>query len=105
MFATLQCLAEYSVDMPGTFRDLILQAASSDAALDLLTRALAKISLFKSLIGTTQGIDVIKGGIKVNALPEQASAIVNHRIAVFRFALWLWTREPLVLKPVVRAAP
>ena len=87
MFATLQCLAEYSVDMPGTFQDLIPQAASSDAALDVLTKALAKISLFKSLIGTIQGIDVIEGGIKINALPEQASAIVDHRIAVFRFAL------------------
>jgi len=73
--------------MPGTFQDLIPQAASSDAALDVLTKALAKISLFKSLIGTIQGIDVIEGGIKINALPEQASAIVDHRIAVFRFAL------------------
>ena len=68
MFATLQCLAEYSVDMPGTFQDLIPQAASSDAALDVLTKALAKISLSKSLIGTTQGIDVIEGGIKINAI-------------------------------------
>ena len=71
--AITQCLLLFSawqnnLSMPGTFRDLILQAASSDAALDVLAKALAKISLFKSLIGTTQGIDVIEGGIKINAI-------------------------------------
>ncbi len=30
---------------------------------------------------TTQSVDLIKGGIKVNALPEEAEAVVNHRIA------------------------
>ena len=34
------------------------------------------------MIRTTQAIDVIHGGVKSNALPEQAWAIVNHRIAV-----------------------
>ena len=31
---------------------------------------------------TTQAVDLISGGVKINALPEQASAVINHRIEV-----------------------
>ncbi|CBQ70939.1 probable CPS1-Gly-X carboxypeptidase YSCS precursor [Sporisorium reilianum SRZ2] len=31
---------------------------------------------------TTQAVDLISGGVKINNLPEQASAVVNHRIDV-----------------------
>ena len=34
------------------------------------------------VIQTSQAIDVISGGAKANALPESASATVNHRISV-----------------------
>lgn len=36
------------------------------------------------LLSTTQAVDIIEGGVKVNALPEQASAFVNQRIATER---------------------
>ncbi|KAJ3137216.1 hypothetical protein HK100_000793 [Physocladia obscura] len=35
-----------------------------------------------ALLTTTQATDIIYGGLKVNALPEKVTAIVNHRIAV-----------------------
>ncbi len=31
---------------------------------------------------TTQAVDLIAGGVKINALPEQATTVVNHRIDV-----------------------
>lgn len=31
---------------------------------------------------TSQATDLISGGVKINALPEKVSAVVNHRIAV-----------------------
>jgi Gly-Xaa carboxypeptidase len=31
---------------------------------------------------TSQAVDVITGGVKVNALPERTEVIVNHRINV-----------------------
>jgi len=31
---------------------------------------------------TSQATDLISGGLKINALPEKASAVVNHRVAV-----------------------
>lgn len=32
------------------------------------------------MISTTQAVDVISGGVKVNALPELVTALVNYRI-------------------------
>jgi Gly-Xaa carboxypeptidase len=43
-----------------------------------------RIRSFESLAGTTQAIDLVSGGVKINALPEQARAVVNHRIATDR---------------------
>lgn len=36
----------------------------------------------RSMIGTTQAVDIIHGGVKINALPEVVTALVNHRISV-----------------------
>lgn len=53
-------------------------------------RSLEKVILadkmYRSLIGTTQAITLTQGGVKSNALPEQAWAVVNHRIATERCA-------------------
>lgn len=54
---------------------------------------MSKDRSMKNLIGTTQAIDLISGGIKANALPEQAAAIVNHRISVTRLGAFHDTRE------------
>ncbi|WWD02188.1 hypothetical protein V865_000226 [Kwoniella europaea PYCC6329] len=35
-----------------------------------------------AMVGTTQAVDIINGGLKVNALPESVVAIVNHRISL-----------------------
>lgn len=34
-----------------------------------------------SAFTTTQAVDLISGGVKVNALPEEATAVINHRIS------------------------
>lgn len=41
-----------------------------------------KDPFYRALIGTTQAIDLVQGGVKTNALPEEAWAVVNHRIAM-----------------------
>ncbi|KAL4066388.1 hypothetical protein V8B97DRAFT_1979578 [Scleroderma yunnanense] len=81
-FTTVQCLAEHSPLFPDELRSLARKAVKDDSALEKLTAALAKLSpLMKAIMTTTQAVDVIEGGVKVNALPERASAIINHRIA------------------------
>lgn len=49
-------------------RDVFLQIARDEGALGEFV--------------TTQAVDLIHGGVKINALPEEASAIINHRINV-----------------------
>ncbi|KAJ8586003.1 carboxypeptidase S [Rhizopogon salebrosus TDB-379] len=81
-FATTQCLAAYSPMYPEDLRDLARKAVTDDAALKALQgRLLALDPLYKAMLGTTQAVDLVEGGVKVNALPERASAVVNHRIA------------------------
>jgi Gly-Xaa carboxypeptidase len=63
----------------------IIRSVTSDKALRRLSEAIDNNELgaaMRSLTTTTQAIDVITGGIKSNALPEEATAIVNHRISV-----------------------
>ncbi|ORY35731.1 hypothetical protein BCR39DRAFT_511770 [Naematelia encephala] len=36
----------------------------------------------RAFVSTTQAVDIVNGGVKVNALPEVVTAIVNHRISL-----------------------
>ncbi|XP_006461973.1 hypothetical protein AGABI2DRAFT_193317 [Agaricus bisporus var. bisporus H97] len=81
-YGTLQCFATHAENMPSDYRKLIIASATSDGAMRKLIETISQDHLLKNFIGTTQAINVIKGGIKANALPEQAAAIVNHRISV-----------------------
>ena len=61
------------------------KSITSDKALKATAKYFFKeIDGFRALTGTTQAIDLIGGGVKTNALPEQAWAVVNHRIATER---------------------
>ncbi|KAJ7623331.1 hypothetical protein FB45DRAFT_925310 [Roridomyces roridus] len=80
-YNTLQCLAEHGATMPKSFKKLIQHSAHSKHALRKLQDVLHEDKAYRSLIGTTQAIDIIQGGVKSNALPEQAYALVNHRIS------------------------
>lgn len=87
MYTTLQCMAEHAKDVPKDLRKMIKNSAKSNKALKKLSSLVVQDNLFKSLIGNTQAIDMIQGGVKSNALPEQAWAVVNHRISVTGYAL------------------
>lgn len=79
-------MAEHSPSFPDQLRPLARRALSDDVALERFKHALLKLSPAASaLMGTTQAVDIVQGGVKVNALPERAMAIVNHRIAEHRY--------------------
>ncbi|KAF5362478.1 hypothetical protein D9756_002470 [Leucocoprinus leucothites] len=99
MYEYFQCFAEHANEMPEDLRELILHSLTSDAALRKLTETLSKDRVLKSLLGTTQAIDLISGGIKSNALPEQAHAIVNHRIAASSSLKETMSRDTDLLRP------
>ncbi|KAH9027920.1 carboxypeptidase S, partial [Lactarius hengduanensis] len=87
VYGLLQCVGQHAKGFPGHLRTLIKTSIHSDKALRKLEAELIKDQEFKSLIGTTQAIDLIQGGVKTNALPEGAWAVVNHRIATQRFSV------------------
>ena len=83
-YTKLQCLAAHAPTLPSGLRKSILDAEKSDKALHAVEKILFQDRTFRALVGTTQAIDVIFGGVKANALPESAWAIVDHRIATER---------------------
>ena len=72
----LQCAADFGPDMSKDLKSRLKDPKKWDA----LAQELGEDRKIRANLGTTTAIDQIKGGIKSNALPEQASAIVNHRI-------------------------
>ncbi|KAF8582795.1 carboxypeptidase S [Ramaria rubella] len=81
-YSTLQCLAAHAPDMPKHLRKDILRSKKSNKALRRVEEYIFPRDIStKALVSTTQAIDLISGGVKTNALPEQAAAVVNHRIA------------------------
>ncbi len=77
------CAAVYGPEYPSHVRKLALKAAhGDDGALDGLRDSLLEtFPRFEAILRTTQAVDLVQGGVKVNALPEKVSAVVNHRIA------------------------
>ena len=74
---SLQCTAKYK---PETLPKDFVSALKSNS-ISKLTKALES-SFKKFTFKTTQAIDVIKGGVKANAMPEQVVNLVNHRINI-----------------------
>jgi Gly-Xaa carboxypeptidase len=87
-FKTLQCTAAYDDSLPSDYRALVAKASTDDAALaEVEAHLLAENPDFtRAKMGTTQAIDLVNGGVKVNALPEHVWAVANHRIADWRWA-------------------
>lgn len=79
--------------MPSDMRKIYKRSAHSDKALKKLQELAFEDSAQKSLAGTTQAIDLIQGGVKANALPEEAWALVNHRISVIRYIYFCHTKR------------
>ncbi|KAA1468872.1 carboxypeptidase S [Dentipellis sp. KUC8613] len=81
-FHTTLCLASYSTQLPSELRRVAFDAVESDEALERLRDGLlARDPIAAAMLGTTQAVDLVWGGVKVNALPETASGVINHRIA------------------------
>ncbi|TRM59536.1 carboxypeptidase S [Schizophyllum amplum] len=82
VYLTHQCHAEHAPGLPEDLRDAILASATSPGALQKVEDFFFKDKKMHSIITTTQAADMINGGVKSNALPEEAWAIINHRISI-----------------------
>ncbi|KAF8998623.1 carboxypeptidase S [Hymenopellis radicata] len=81
LYSSLQCYAAHGASIPRRLKHAIEKAAHSDKGLRKIEKLLFDEPSYASLVRTTQAIDLINGGVKTNALPEQAYAVVNHRIS------------------------
>ncbi|KAJ3202387.1 hypothetical protein HDU82_007380 [Entophlyctis luteolus] len=86
LFGELQCGAVHGPSMPQKLKTAIIEAAEAKSP-SKRKKAQAKIVELletdtnkRALMMTTQAIDLISGGVKVNALPESATAVGNYRI-------------------------
>lgn len=61
----MQCQAEYGADIPKRLKKLIQHSAHSKHALRKLEKVLTADKQFRSLIGTTQAVDIIQGACAV----------------------------------------
>ncbi|KAF8337821.1 hypothetical protein F5887DRAFT_983768 [Amanita rubescens] len=82
LYNTVLCYAQHAKQLPVLLHWLIQLSTWSNLALGLLEQEIYKNRALKSQVITTQAVDIIRGGVKANALPETAYAIVNHRISV-----------------------
>ena len=83
-YGTIQCVGQYAKDLPAHLRALVKTSVHSDRALSKLEAELIRDPIYSALIGSTQAIDLVQGGVKANALPEEAWAVINHRVATQR---------------------
>ncbi|KAH9975657.1 carboxypeptidase S [Russula compacta] len=98
IYSTVKCVAQHAKNMPAKLRALVKASVFSDKALRRLEAELLKDPFYKPLIGTTQAIDLVQGGVKANALPEEAWAVVNHRVATQSSVAAVKQRDTDVLK-------
>lgn len=83
VFGLMQCLATHSGEkMSPILRKSILRAGFDKLANAFVTKVLSQDLTTKYLVQTSQSQDLIRGGEKVNALPESVQLITNHRVAI-----------------------
>ncbi|KAK3675851.1 hypothetical protein LTR78_004492 [Recurvomyces mirabilis] len=86
MLGLMQCGAEHAPTFPKRLKKLLGKHSAPKtckAKPDELALELAKSGgAVRYLMQTSQAVDVITGGVKVNALPERTQVTVNHRINI-----------------------
>ncbi|KAH7105750.1 carboxypeptidase S [Auriculariales sp. MPI-PUGE-AT-0066] len=99
----LQCIATHDIPLlPKSVRKDLVKSTRNKHALKRAERALLADPETRSMLGTTQAVDIIRGGVKVNALPETVKAVVNYRIDVQSSVKELQNHLQSVLKPVAK---
>ncbi|CUM55506.1 unnamed protein product [Debaryomyces tyrocola] len=78
----LQCAAVHSKKMPSLTKKTILRAGFDKLANSKVLKSLQANNITRYLVETSQALDIIQGGEKANALPEDVKLLVNHRVAI-----------------------
>ena len=102
----LQCGASHAPDFPKKIKKLLSKHTSANtckAKPDFLALEAAKMGpSTQYLMQTSQAVDVINGGVKVNALPERTTVTVNHRINIGDTPEHVWDHLTKLAKPLAK---
>ncbi|CAR23963.1 Gly-Xaa carboxypeptidase [Lachancea thermotolerans CBS 6340] len=82
IYGLLTCAAEHGDNLPSSVRKAILQAPHDEKQKEKMVSFFSTDKRLRDLMRTSQAVDIIRGGIKANALPEVTTFLVNHRIDV-----------------------
>ncbi|TXT13190.1 hypothetical protein VHUM_01591 [Vanrija humicola] len=74
----LSCLSEHAPDIPKKLKKSVQNPKKWGKLAKKLAAEDLKVNAF---LATTTAVDLINGGVKVNALPEVVTATVNHRVS------------------------
>ena len=77
----LQCEAKYATLMDEKLRKDILNIDKDSKSKNSVLETLGKDPQVKFLVSTSQAVDIIYGGVKINALPEKVTVKINHRVS------------------------
>ncbi|KAK5109771.1 hypothetical protein LTR62_006503 [Meristemomyces frigidus] len=105
MLGLMQCAASHAPAFPKKLKKLLHKHSppkSCKRKPDELAVALAEIGgrPARYLMQTSQAVDVITGGVKVNALPERTQVTVNHRINIGDTPSTVWHHLTRLAKPL-----
>lgn len=82
-FHYMQCLAVHGGDKIDPFyKKAILRAGVDKLANSYVVKQLTQSRVTRYLVLTSQAMDIVSGGEKVNALPESVRLLTNHRVAI-----------------------
>jgi len=81
----LESMKEEALDETG-YNDGNEADVNSEDSLSKINAYFSRSNRFAAQVGTTIAVDLIGGGVKSNALPNEAWSVVNHRISDRRYA-------------------
>jgi Gly-Xaa carboxypeptidase len=79
---TLRVVGERSLTLDPKTKEQYIRAKYDDKIRRQLGDSLSKIPVLKYLQRTSQAVDIIHAGIKINALPEAIMLGINHRVSM-----------------------
>lgn len=77
----LQCVAVNSNQLPPDYKQAIYRAGTDPIANQIVTSVLSQNIVYRGNLQTVQALDIINGGNKINALPEEVTLVSNFRIS------------------------
>lgn len=81
-FHTTQCIAKVDDNMDDKLRHDIFKMGESSCARNRVIDTLSQDLSQRYLMQTSQAVDIIRAGVKINALPEEVDILIDSRIGV-----------------------